>query len=259
MTEIPEDELITGSITDDLEKASNQGSVEDIQAVLDEYETEEVATVDGRSYYRIPTIDRGDPEVAIVRPNGSIDLEEFTEFIGDVGNGRIYSVSYDDILSKDIASQIEDEIYTQGGVLYHVTTIEKAVDILNDGVLEARNETRGRTNRGAGRAVFASELHPDNSYGDVVFEIDVDQMVANGFKPPVGREPPVQDAIADEAVAQKFHVYQHRTELESSISRDTVVIYGDIPVEYLSVDVGDSVAEELLEEVSETAASTVGL
>ena len=254
-----DEELITGSVEDDLERASIEGTVADVNRVLEKYETKEVAEIDSQKYYRIPLYERGDPEVAIVSSDGSVEVKEFADFISTVGTGVIHRLSYDQLIDRDIQSEIEEDIYRQNDVVYHVTTIENSIDILQKGVLEARNETRGRTNRSTGSAVFASELDPDFAHGEVVFEIDIDKMVSDGFTPNAGREVPVEEARIEETIAQKFEMYEYRAELEASISRQTVVIYEDIPVDYLSIDSTDSVKQEIREEVSEDVCESVNL
>lgn len=258
--QLSDEELITGSIQEDLKNAERNGSQKDIEYVLEQYETEKILTYENDHYYRIPIYEQGDPEIAIIYSNWDVDVKTFNDFIRDVGSNFRNSPSYEDILDRDLTAEIEEDIYTQGGIIYHATTVEKAVDILNDGKLEPRNETRGITNRSTGSAVFASELQPDKTYyGDVVFEINLDKMKDNGFRPPLGKELPVEEAIHKEAVAQKFNMFEYRAELDQSISRQTVVIYEEIPIEYVSVNVDDSTAEELREQIPEIIATEVEL
>jgi hypothetical protein len=73
------------------------------------------------------------------------------------------------------------------------------------------------------------------------------------------REIPVEEAIIEECIAHKFGLYEYRAELDPDISRDTVVIYEDIPIEYLSIDASESVIRELSETLSEPVAKGVGL
>jgi hypothetical protein len=248
--QIPDEELITGSIEKDLKRASVEGSKADVDKILNKYETTQVLEIDSKTYYRIPVYERGDPELVIVHSNGTVNVKEFTEFLGNVGDAFMNHISYDQVLDRDVRADIEEEIYTQGGIVYHTTTVENAIDILDSGALETRNETRGLTNRSTGSAVFASELNPDTIYGEVVFEIDVDKMVRNGFKPPAGREKPVEEAIIEESIASKFEIYEYRSELDPDMSRQTVVFYEDIPLEYLSVDCSEAAREEIREKVS---------
>jgi hypothetical protein len=197
--------------------------------------------------------------VAIVSSDGSVEVKEFTEFIGDVGSGVIHRLSYDQIVDRDMKAEIEEGIYQQNDIVYHATTVENAIDILEDGVLEARNETRGLSNRSTGSAVFASELNPDSIYGEVVFEIQIGNMESDGFTPTVGRELPVEEAMIEETIAQKFEIYEYRAELDTDISRQTIVIYEDIPLEYVSLDCSTEAEKEIREEVSERVCESVGL
>ena len=90
--------------------------------------------------------------------------------------------------------------------LYHGTTAEHAAEILRDG-LEARNETRGITNRFTGAAVFTSrERSYTEHYGEQTIEIDVAAMKADGFCPQVSLESPLAGEQLQSALAWKLGI-----------------------------------------------------
>jgi hypothetical protein len=248
---IDDSELITGEVDNDLARASESGTQADLMAVLNEYETHEIAVVDGTTYYSLPTIERGDPEIAVVYESGYAEPMTIDELLRDVGDGHFDDVSYEELLGYNPKERLREEIYATGGTNYHATGVDSAVDIIVDGKLETRNETRGINNRGQGRAVFTSSHAPESIYGDVVFEIDIDAMIEDGFKPPAEKEPPVENAEAKEAVAREFHVHDYRVELESGLSRGTNVFYDDIPIEYTTIQADTEVINQIETEIEQ--------
>lgn len=241
----------TGDAERDFERVAIEGNESDVEAVLERYDAELITTVDGDKYYRIEAVERGDAEVAIVYNNGDSEAMEFTEFIRNVGNGFGDTLSYEDILGYDVSERIEETIYQTSGVNYHVTNTKSAIEILCSGALETRNETRGVTNRSMGRAVFTSAQSPIGVYGNVVFEIDISSMVADGFTPDAGKEHPVEEAMAKEAVASEFHIPAFHAEIDPSLSRDTEVFYNDIPIKYLHLDVNERMTDHITAEIED--------
>lgn len=257
---LSDDEAVSGSIQTDLEQASTDGTLEDINYILNTYDTLKVTEVGSDVYYRIPEYNSGDPEVAIVhQQDGTVTVKEFTEFVSKIGNSFMDTISYKEMLGEEISVILENEIYESGGTVYHATPIERAIKIVKSGVIEARNETRSISNRSAGSAVFTDEFAPDNIYGDVVFEISIDDMIADGFKPHAGREPPVEQAHAEETIARMFEIPDYYSEVDPDISRHTIVFYEDLPLKYVSIDCDDTTLKKLREELTEEQCESVGL
>ena len=126
-----------------------------------------------------------------------------------------------------------------GYSVYHATTEDKLESILKEG-LTPMNETRGINNKWTPAAVFASENSDDiDSYGDVVLEVNLAKMKTDGYMPTVSRETPVEEAQDKSKLAHKIGLidYEPSEDYYSSdgIRDTTVVIYGTIPPQYLSV------------------------
>lgn len=121
--------------------------------------------------------------------------------------------------------------------LYHATTNENIKDIEKRGLLP-KNKTRGLSNRSVGSAVFTTSEFEETyhgSYGDVVFEIDTNQMANDGYKPFVSEEPPIIESELTERLANYIKLDDYETEVSSDISPYTIIVYGNIPPKYLIV------------------------
>jgi hypothetical protein len=128
-----------------------------------------------------------------------------------------------------------------GAYLYHATSTENVESILSSG-LEARDDTRGLSNRDMGPAVFtvtgenSDDIHAAlESYGESVIRIDVGAMKADGFMPEVGGETPVNEAKMKGALAHLIGDDTYEADQESDYMDDTIAIYSDIPPKYLSI------------------------
>lgn len=123
-------------------------------------------------------------------------------------------------------------------VVYHATTEEYKDIILEDGLMRM-DKTRGISNRGTGSAIFTS-YNPDDieSYGNVIFEINLSKMKEDGYMPEVSKEIPIEES-------EKLSQLAHKIGLQDFVGPDynsegiyesTLIIYGDIPVKYLSIE-----------------------
>lgn len=124
------------------------------------------------------------------------------------------------------------------GICYHSTEPENLESIQKYGLTQ-QNKTRGLTNRGTGAAVFCcTDPHHTEFYGKLRFQIDLSAMRADGYMPKVETEEPVQEAEMQSAVAHALGIDNFYPESldGDGISEETLVIFGDIPPKYLSVD-----------------------
>lgn len=126
-----------------------------------------------------------------------------------------------------------------GLVLYHATDPDNVEDILRDG-LSPRSDSRAMSNRNIGSAVFmGTSPETISSYGDAVIAIDVGAMKANGYMPRASQEEPFEKAHMKEALAHKLGIEEYDATDEyyrnEGLSEDTVVFFGPIPPQYLSL------------------------
>jgi hypothetical protein len=123
----------------------------------------------------------------------------------------------------------------QGQKVYHGTYDKHLPLILKKGLLP-KYESRGLENQYTGAAVFTTE-QPDAPayYSDVVVEIDVGQMKADGYMPRVGKEEPIEEAEIKEALAHKIGLEDYRAEVGSDYWPDTIIFYDAIPAKYIRV------------------------
>ena len=161
----------------------------------------------------------------------SPQLEDPREWIYDI---------YDYHLDEYIPSQDFNEDFwngvTKGSTVYHATTEENKDSILKEG-LRLEDRTRGINNRYTGNAIFTSD-NPDDisSYGDVVFEINLGQMKADGYMPQVSQEGPLESAEQRNSLAYLIGIdnIDFSSEYEGEgIYPTTVVFFDNIPAKYL--------------------------
>jgi len=119
--------------------------------------------------------------------------------------------------------------------VYHGTYKEKVDDILKNG-LQAKNESRGISNRSMGSAVFTSS-DPETAYNSYpyVFEINIGQMKADGYMPRISGETPLEDSELRSAIAHKigFEEYMPDEYTSEGYDYETIAIYGNIPKKYI--------------------------
>jgi hypothetical protein len=127
--------------------------------------------------------------------------------------------------------------------LFHCTTPEKYKLIISSGQLRPMNVTRGINNRSVGHSIFTTmEDEEINSlreyYGNIVIQINTHQMKKDGITPFVSKEPEVETAeklaFVFTKLGQPKEVSQF-VDYSGGISEYTVIIYGNIPVKYLSL------------------------
>jgi len=120
-----------------------------------------------------------------------------------------------------------------GVLVYHGTYRDRVEDIQKEG-LQPRYETRGLENRGMGDAVFTSPDHETASgYYEVVIEINVGAMKADGYMPEVSMEGPIEEKEAAEALAHLIGLEDWYVDIEAGYDTGTVAFYGVIPPKYL--------------------------
>jgi len=132
-------------------------------------------------------------------------------------------------------SEVSKDFWEFPGVLYHATDSNNKEEILENGLIGS-SDSRGLTNRSVGSAVFTS-TNPDviEAYGDLVFEIDAAAMKAHGYTPEVGVEPDIAEGERKQSLAHMVGLDDYSYDFESGMDLDTVIIYGNIPPEYLKV------------------------
>ena len=125
-------------------------------------------------------------------------------------------------------------------VVWHNTTEENYELIERSGVLRASNQTRGLLNRGTQSAVFVTTSADEAAmgvYGNVMLEIDLNQMKQDGHTPFVSREEPcvefelrnrLLNYINPEIEFSDWHINMDGIDCEN-----TLVIFGNIPIKYI--------------------------
>ena len=122
-------------------------------------------------------------------------------------------------------------------LVYHATSEKNAPNILQNGI-EIKNKTRGITNHSIPSAVFTSD-NPDDisSYGNVVFEINVNQMKQDGYMPKVSKEDPIDESERRRYLAEKIGLNPDHYYPDSSdgLMETTVIFYNNIPAKYIKI------------------------
>ena len=126
----------------------------------------------------------------------------------------------------------------RGFKVYHGTAEERIDDIMASG-LQPRAETRGLTNRWDTLGVFTSaEYETASYYYDVVLEIDVGAMKADGYMPHIRGEEPLDEAEIRSSIAHAIgydEYYRSEENNSDGLAEDTIVFEGVIPAKYLRV------------------------
>jgi hypothetical protein len=153
-----------------------------------------------------------------------LTTQEWCQNIADWGDVD----DYIDYVHFDIPSQV-----------FHATGEENKESILEKGI-EIRSDSRGISNRYLSDSVFtSSEPGEIDSYGSLVFKIDLGKMLADGVisKQDLSQEP---DVVRYEKLRALEHLFDLEydslgADMEYGMSPHTVVISSSIPPEYLSV------------------------
>jgi hypothetical protein len=145
----------------------------------------------------------------------------------------------DDYLTlPDFSEQFWQDV-GPGSVAYHATTAANLESILAHG-LEARDDTRGLSNRDMGPAVFTVTGSDDietqlEAYGEVVIRIDLDAMKRDKYMPTASTETPLENAEIKNTLARLIGEDYYEAETGSDYMSDTIAFYGNIPPKYLSI------------------------
>ena len=127
--------------------------------------------------------------------------------------------------------------------LFHCTTPEKYELIKSSGKLKPMNITRGINNRSVVSSIFTTMEDCEiellrQSYGNIVIQINTQQMKKDGFIPFVSKEPEVEEAEKLSFVFTKLGQEKEvSTFIDSGcgISEYTVIVYESVPMKYLSL------------------------
>jgi hypothetical protein len=133
-------------------------------------------------------------------------------------------------------STISEDFWESPSVLYHATSFDNKEDILEDGLI-AKNDARAIINKSVGSAVFTS-TNPDaiDAYGGLIFEIDTQAMKANGYTPEIGIEPDIIEGERKQSLAHMVGLEDYNYDYtDIGVDPDTIIVFGDIPSEYLKV------------------------
>lgn len=184
----------------------------------------------------------------------------------DTKNNLIYSLNGETFFEEDAiqfieTAELEDyypgysekfnsEFWENPSQIYHCSTEYNVADILLNGI-EARNLTRGISNKYTGASVFCTMDIDEamlGSYGDFIFEIDCRKLKANGITPYVSLEEPFVEYEYRNALAYKLGI-EYEADLEHGISPYTVVVFSNIDPEYIKLINGDEMKESYSSEL----------
>ena len=128
-----------------------------------------------------------------------------------------------------------EQFWKSPSTVYHQTSSANWPLIQKNG-LQIRDTKRGINNRGTGLAIFTS-TEPDelDSYGDIMIEINTEEMKKDGYMPTVSAEKPFVDAEKNNALAHLIGLNYFSDEWEQAISPNTVIFYKNIPSKYLRI------------------------
>jgi len=154
------------------------------------------------------------------------------EWITNISEVNLYGY----LPERDKNKEFWSGVFT-GYTVYHGTEADRITDIMKNG-LEPRSESRGITNRwdGAGVYTSADPQTADQSY-EVVIEINVSAMKADGYMPQVRGESPITENEMRNALAQLLGAEYCYFEVSSfdGLAEDTLVFKNTIPPKYLRV------------------------
>lgn len=240
----PEDKSYE-NVEDDLDDTEDS-SLENLTAILDKHKVNyEVFTFDN-----IPEDLRADPIIVFeagettnywggrdkkkkVLEVGSLwpRPTEVCEWIMNLSDMDLYGY----IPEVDFNQEFWDGVST-GYSVFHGTSAERIKDIMKHG-LEPRNESRGITNKWDGAGVYTS-ASPDMAkyHYEVVIEINVSAMKADGYMPRVRGESPIEDTELRNSLAHLLGAdCQFATDSSDGLAEDTLVFQNKIPPKYLTV------------------------
>ena len=234
------------AVKDAFRHASDNGSNADLKRAM---EMQDFRPSDISDNYWVGTHDRQTVVAEVYEYDGELvyeGMEDFTRWMDSKFGSWDSDEEITDYLDQTYEESHEEEFW-RGDDAYHATGPKTAAQIILDGEIERRAETRGMGNSGVGSAVFTSMRSGDwmDVYGAVQFEIDVQAMKEDGYQPTVEPEPPVADAKNEEMFARKMGVFNHRAHIPHDMSQDTAVIYGEIPTKYLSLNADEETLNDV--------------
>lgn len=224
------DSRFSGDVFDDLDECGTPALQNlTVQNILDHYQMnyEEVTLGEGQREQQWIVLNAKNGQFVVDPQSGS--YKEAHEWLYDLSESEIYTYITLRDFNKDFWESPPD-------VLYHGTQ-KKFVKNIRQRGLQARCDTRGMGNRSTGCAVFTSS-NPDatNSYGDVIVEIYLQLMKADGFMPMVTMEEGFDDKEALGAIAHKLGIEDFEYEMsDNSLAEDTIVIHDNIPPQYIRI------------------------
>ena len=214
------------------------GFEEEMEDASGEQEVDQIVSKHGFELRMVPFHDAG--PVPIVYSNGKpvyvLDdlvypqLKDPQDWIDSIGDLSLHQY----VEMPDFSESFWSGVYS-GEIRYHGTAKDRVKDIMIEG-LTRRAETRGISNRWDSSGIFTSaDYYTAAERYDVVLEINVGAMKADGYMPQVRGEEPLQDEEAKSALASLIGYDEYvRNEYSSDgLAEDTVVFLDTIPPKYL--------------------------
>jgi hypothetical protein len=212
----------------DLEVLEDPESIEEIEAILSK-----ATKID---------INYGNKDFGVYELDGTLiewDGGRFPTIVKDkqswIWDSTYITGHIEDYLIKNFKEEFND--YT--GVVWHATDDANVDSILADG-LGPRNLTRGLTNRSVGAAIFTT-MEKDQAfsgtYGNAVFEVDLNAMKKDGVLPDADLEPAVYEYQAQEILAHTIGLDDFSPAAGGDGADDpaTIILYGHIDPKYLKL------------------------
>jgi hypothetical protein len=164
--------------------------------------------------------------------------DEFDAYIAQEWINNLSPNKLEGLMGETKYPSFNDIFWKNPEILYHGTYNILLDNILKDG-LTMRNESRGVTNRGTPSAIFTTtNENGTDGYGNIILKIDTSKMKANGYTPYVEQESPITEKNLRERLAHKIGLndfYAHDDYSSDGIGEETVVIFGNIPPQYISL------------------------
>ncbi len=128
-----------------------------------------------------------------------------------------------------------DNFWRHPPLLFHETENENLQSIMKDGLLPM-DKTRGLSNRSVGSAIFTTMdlMASDGHYGDVIIQINTKMLSNDPNRPFVSQEPPIVESELRSAIAHKIGI-DFESDVSLDMRDDTVILYGSVSPQYLSV------------------------
>jgi hypothetical protein len=198
-------------------------SPEEITSMLEQADAETFKLPNGQIVYKID-------DTIIIWDGKDIypEIENIYDWLSTVDVDKIY---------PKYEQNWNDSFWKYPPVLYHSTPSKNIESIMQHGLV-VKNETRGIGNRSVGSAVFTTtdyESAAAGHYGDTIIIIDTKELAKNPKRPYASEEPQISETNMRSALARILEIEYNEDE-ESGISPDTIILYGTIEPQYLSID-----------------------